>query len=288
MSDDVFIEAEREAWRGWMRRFTFCAIVVITILASVLYRSWNDAVGLVMWLGLIGVGIGVSWRLMATDPNRNGFSRVILVLTAIAVGSVLGIGLARKAYLRARCGAYSLSMRTVVESLRDTGLSRFNQDGTLPPTVLALIADPDFDRSGTARAFDRWCGDFDTREIRVGSMTLRDVLRGHVTLDEVVQSGTTANSGLQGWEAFTTGGYLIDERAWSSKDPDLIVVWMVYEGTENNTSIYMGTTGVHYGYASVKWAKPDSLSEALDLNDDIAARLGVDPAPPELRAWCRD
>lgn len=288
MSDEAFIEAERAAWRGWMRRFLFCAIVGVTLLASVFYRSWTDAIGLVMWLGLVGVGVGVSLRFMATDPSRHGFRRIVPVLIAFAIGGGLGLGVVRQAYLRARCGAYSLSMRTVVESLRDVGLSRFNQEGTLPPTVLALFADPGFDRSGTERAFDRWCSDFDAQEFRVGSMTLRDVLKGHATHEEVLRAGVMANSGLQGWESFATGGYLIDERAWSSGDPDLIVVWMVYIGTENNISIYMGTPVANYGYSSVKWAEPSRLRETLDLNDAIAARLGIDPAPPELRAWCKD
>ena len=81
-------------------------------------------------------------------------------------------------------------------------------------------------------------------------------------------------------------GYLRDESAWQSNDPALIVFWMVYPKKERaGATVFLGYAGATPA-EHVFWN--EDLTPYLDASDAIAARLGIDPAPPELRAWCRD
>lgn len=133
------------------------------------------------------------------------------------------------------------------------------------------------------RVFGKPCNKFDTDEVRVGAYSLADVLDRRVRQPTIIDEAIATIGDQDTWEVHRTMGFLRDEDAWQSQI-DVIVFWMTYFPDRGGDQMLLC-----YASGYVDWViRLDELREKLDASDAIAARLGIDPAPPELRAWCRD
>lgn len=287
MDERIDGQAVYSLWRKGLRRALIVAIAVLAMVGATTYGIASDLGGWVTWMGLWVAIVCIAWLAVVLRPREWKVRRWIPVLVSVLIGIGLGFGIGRSVLMRARCGAHMFSMRSVVDSLDGVARSRLDTDGELPSSLLVLFSDPAFEMAEARELFDRYCCQFSPSRVRVDDITLSQIVNDRVTHEQVVDQCDRVRGDARGWELYESIGYLRDERAWQSGDPRLIVLWMVYEGTEGDVSLYLGTATDAYGYADVQWATPRDLGERLDLHDSIATTLGVAPAPPELRAWCQ-
>ncbi len=154
-------------------------------------------------------------------------------------------------------------------------------DVALPSTVLAYFDDPRWDISGGIEMFNHAFNDLDTDEIRVGPHSLTDVIKRRVTRAELLGAvvGSTERAGA--WEAFRSMGFCHDPRAWTSHR-EVITFWIAQPSDPGRDAVILCLADY-----SVWWVGVDELRSRVDASDAIAAELGMDTAPAELRAWCR-
>lgn len=198
---------------------------------------------------------------------------IVLLILAIPV---LIIG--RTAYLRARCGAYMImEMGTLRGVMTQHFEEVFADDTTFRPLVVRLT-----EQEQPLPMFDPICGKHRAKDIRIGRYTMSDLLKGRITTAQATDEVRSVLGDDPDWESYEAMGMCHDSKAWTP-DVTMIVAWIVDVSDPEYPYILVGFSDNH-----AEAFKPSTLNEYLDLNDRNAARLGVDPAPPELRAWCRD
>lgn len=185
-------------------------------------------------------------------------------------------------HYRERCGAHQVIAMSEVRAISMLAHYYLDEGEQLPPTILAYFDDPQWDTSQGLRVTQKPCGLFDAEEIRIGRYSMADVLARRVRQSKVIQEAINTLGDTDTWESYRTMGFLRDERAWTHGG-DLIVFWMLYQHDGGGDAIHLCFAGDRVAYVLLR-----DLKEHLDTSDALAARLGIDPAPAELRSWCRD
>ncbi len=184
-------------------------------------------------------------------------------------------------HYRDRCGAHQIIALWEVRAISKLAHYYLDNDMPLPPTILAYFDDPNWDTSNGLRTTRKPCGRFDADEIRLGRYSMADVLARRVRQADIVQEAIDTIGDKDTWESYRTMGFLRDERGWTHGGY-LVVFWMHYQHD-------YGRDGIHLCFAG-DWAEYVPLRDLkgyLDASDAIAAEIGIDPAPAELRAWCK-
>lgn len=202
-----------------------------------------------------------------------------LVTLGVFVGLVVWVFVDK--HYRDRCGAHQVFASTDVQAISMLAHHHLDQGAELPPTILAYFDDPAWDTSNGLATTRRPCGRFDADEVRIGRYSMADVLARRVRQQTIIDEAIATIGDEDTWESHRTLGFLRDEDAWKSQR-EVVVFWMTYHHDWGGESLFLC-----FADGGIEWARLDELKAHLDASDAIAAEIGVDPAPAELRAWCR-
>ena len=283
MSDEVFEEAKRADRVVLLRGVGYLLIALLALFASTFASMLGVHIvraqggELATWLIPAICACAFTWVLTRTSPRTTRLSRWMPAIFAWGVGLFLGIVIAGPALERARCGAY---MIMEIATLRSVTTQHFEEvfagDTTFRPLVVRLT-----EQKQPLPMFDPQCGKHRAKDIRIGQYTMSDLLKGRITTAQATDEVRSVLGDDPDWESYEAMGMCHDSKAWTP-DVTMIVAWIVDVSDPEYPYILVGFSDNH-----AEAFKPSTLNDYLDLNDAIAARLGIDPAPPELRAWCK-